>query len=239
MCSGRVDMEFVLRAFMKGMDGVFIGGCRLGECNYITHGNFHALNMVHLCKKIMEHIGINPGRLRIEFMSAGEGNLFAEVVDDFTKQVNQLGTLGSSEQADPDQLRQRIAQVSRLVPYLKVSLREKLDTRPASLADYADLYSLDQVGQLLDQATSYYIDPAKCQACGTCFKRCPVEAIKGGKNLIHVIDQDKCIKCGTCLEVCPSRFSAVQALSGQAVPAPIAEEQRTIARKGAAAPAQA
>ena len=45
MCSGRVDLEFVLRAFSNGMDGVFVGGCRLNECNYITHGNYDALNM--------------------------------------------------------------------------------------------------------------------------------------------------------------------------------------------------
>ena len=48
MCSGRVDLAFVLRAFSKGMDGVFIGACHLNECNYITHGNYHALNMVLL-----------------------------------------------------------------------------------------------------------------------------------------------------------------------------------------------
>ena len=56
MCSGRVDLSFVLRAFSKGMDGVFIGGCRLNECNYVTQGNYHALGMVLLCKKIMELI---------------------------------------------------------------------------------------------------------------------------------------------------------------------------------------
>ena len=62
MCSGRVDLAFVLRAFSNGMDGVFIGGCRLNECNYITHGNYDALNMLLLCRKIMEHIGLNPER---------------------------------------------------------------------------------------------------------------------------------------------------------------------------------
>src|SRR4030043_333323 len=87
MCSGRVDLEFVLRAFSNGMDGVFIGGCRLNECNYITHGNYDALNMVLLCRRIMEHIGLNPERLRIEFLSSGEGNLFAEVVNDIVKKV--------------------------------------------------------------------------------------------------------------------------------------------------------
>jgi len=96
MCSGRVDLEFVLRAFSNGMDGVFIGGCRLNECNYITHGNYDALSMVLLCKKIMAHIGLNPERLRIEFMTSGEGNLFTEVVDEFSKNVMDLGPLGKA-----------------------------------------------------------------------------------------------------------------------------------------------
>jgi coenzyme F420-reducing hydrogenase delta subunit len=84
MCSGRVDLEFILRAFSNGQDGVLVGGCRLGECNYITHGNYDALSNVHLCRKIMGAIGLNPERLRIEFMSGADGNLLAEVVNDFT-----------------------------------------------------------------------------------------------------------------------------------------------------------
>src|SRR4030065_2711845 len=94
MCSGRVDLAFVLRAFSNGMDGVFVGGCRLNECNYITHGNYDALNMVLLCKRIMEHIGLNPDRLRIQFASSAEGNLFADVMNEFGNQVRELGTLG-------------------------------------------------------------------------------------------------------------------------------------------------
>jgi len=65
---------------------------------------------------------------------------------------------------------------------------------------------------------SYYIKPEKCQACLICPRECPVGAITGGKNLVHVIDQDKCTKCGTCLEVCPPRFGAVVKLSGEPVP---------------------
>jgi len=65
---------------------------------------------------------------------------------------------------------------------------------------------------------SYYIQPEKCQACQICLRECPVGAITGGKNLVHVIDQDKCTKCGTCLEVCPPRFGAVAKLSGEPVP---------------------
>jgi len=64
-----------------------------------------------------------------------------------------------------------------------------------------------------------------------CARKCPVDAIDGGKKTIHIIDQEKCTRCGTCFEVCPSRFSAVQKLSGEPVPDPIAEEKRTIVRK--------
>jgi NADH-quinone oxidoreductase subunit F len=81
------------------------------------------------------------------------------------------------------------------------------------------------------ELTAYHIDPAKCQACMICARKCPVDAIDGGKKTIHIIDQEKCTRCGTCFEVCPSRFNAVQKLSGEPVPAPIAEEERTIVRK--------
>ena len=65
---------------------------------------------------------------------------------------------------------------------------------------------------------AYYILPERCQACIICLRECPVGAITGDKNIVHVIDQDKCTKCGTCLEVCPPRFAAVAKLSGEPVP---------------------
>ena len=77
---------------------------------------------------------------------------------------------------------------------------------------------------------AYHIDPEKCQACTTCARKCPSEAIVGGKNQIHVIDQEKCTKCGTCFEVCPPRFGSVRKISGEPVPAPIPEEARIIVR---------
>lgn len=78
---------------------------------------------------------------------------------------------------------------------------------------------------------SYFIDPAKCQACMICLRKCPADAIDGRKKHIHIIDQDKCTKCGTCYEVCPSKFGAVKKVSGEPVPAPIPEDERTIVRK--------
>jgi NADH-quinone oxidoreductase subunit F len=82
---------------------------------------------------------------------------------------------------------------------------------------------------------SFYIDPAKCQACMTCARQCPVEAISGGKGIIHVIDQEKCTRCGTCFDVCPDRFRAVTKLSGEPVPEPLPEEKRVIVREPKAA----
>ncbi len=79
---------------------------------------------------------------------------------------------------------------------------------------------------------SYYIEPEKCQACMICLRNCPVEAISGDKNLIHIIDQSKCTKCGTCLEVCPLRFSAVTKLSGVKLPQPVPEGTEVIRKRG-------
>jgi len=232
MCSGRVDLAFVLRAFSNGMDGVFIGGCRLNECNYVTHGNYHALNMVLLLKRIMEHIGLNPERLKIEFMSGAEANVFVETVNGFVKKVKALGPLGQGEGIKQNELKSRLAEISKLVPYLKLVNQEKLASRLKTPEEYDGLFTKDEIDRLFREMVSYYIDPEKCQACMTCLRRCPAEAIVGGKNKIHVIDQDKCIKCGTCLEVCPPRFESVKKISGQPVPPPIPEEKRTLVRKG-------
>ena len=79
---------------------------------------------------------------------------------------------------------------------------------------------------------AYYIQPETCQACLICLRNCPVEAITGGKNLIHTIDQDKCTKCGVCLEVCPPRFDAVVKLSGVAIPEPVPPGTEVICKRG-------
>jgi F420-non-reducing hydrogenase iron-sulfur subunit len=231
MCSGRVDLSFILRAFSKGMDGVFIGGCHLNECNYVTHGNYHALNMVLLAKRILEHIGLNPERLKIQFMSGAEANLFVETVNGFVKQVKELGPLGETEGLDQNEVKSRIAEISKLIPYIKLVNQTKLASRLQSQEEYDALFTHDEIEGFFRAVVSYYIDPAKCQACSTCLKRCPADAIVGAKNQIHVIDQEKCIKCGTCFEVCPSRFAAVTKISGEPVPPPLPEEARTIVRK--------
>ena len=225
-------MAFVLRAFQKGADGVIIGGCWLGECHYVTEGNYYALNMMHLCKKLLEYTGVNPERLRIEWISAAEGTRFAEIMNDFTARLRELGPACEGEGLDSGEFQSKMGEVIKLVPYIKLTKREKLATRLEKEADYDELYSSEEIERIFTEVVSYYIDPDKCRACMICLRKCPVEAIVGGKNLIHVIDQEKCIRCGTCLDVCPERFSAVSKISGEPVPAPIPEEERTIVRKG-------
>ncbi|OGP51523.1 MAG: methyl-viologen-reducing hydrogenase subunit delta [Deltaproteobacteria bacterium RBG_13_43_22] len=151
MCSGRVDLEFVFRAFSKGMDGVFIGGCRLNECNYITHGNYHALSLVLLGKKILEQIGLNPERLRIAFMSAGEGNLFAEVTNDFVKKVKEIGPLGQNEGLDEQALKVKLEAVTKLVPYIRLVERERLRVPVQSEEAYHKFFKSDELNKLFNE----------------------------------------------------------------------------------------
>ena len=148
MCSGRVDLSFVLRAFSKGNDGVFIGGCHLNECHYITDGNYDALGMVLLCKKIMEHIGVNPERLRLESLSAGEGIRFAEVMNDFGKKIKELGPLGQGGGIDENGLKFKLEAVTRLIPYMKLVERERLRVPVKSEEAYHKFFASDEFNQL-------------------------------------------------------------------------------------------
>ena len=151
MCSGRIDLKFILRAFANGQDGVFIGGCRLNECNYITHGNYDALSNTYLCRKIMEHIGLNPERLRIKFMSAADGNLLAEYTDDFTNKVKELGPLGKSEGIDQNELKFKLEAAIKLVPYMKLVERERLRAPLKSAEVYNDFFESDEINRLFSE----------------------------------------------------------------------------------------
>ena len=148
MCTGRLDLSHVLRAFSKGADGVFIGGCHLNECNYITHGNFHALSMVNICRKMMQHIGLNPERLRIEFMSGSEANLFVEGVNDFVKTVKRLGPLGKGEGIDKKGLKSKLEAATGLVPYIRLVERERLRIPVKSKEEYEKFFDSDEFNRL-------------------------------------------------------------------------------------------
>ena len=92
MCTGRVDPSFILRAFQLGADGILVAGCHPGDCHY-QEGNFKALRRVLLLKRILREFGIDERRLRLEWISAAEGEKFAKVSTEFTEELRALGPL--------------------------------------------------------------------------------------------------------------------------------------------------
>ncbi|UCE16752.1 MAG: hydrogenase iron-sulfur subunit [Candidatus Bathyarchaeota archaeon] len=90
MCSGRIHPALILEAFRSGADGVLVAGCHLGDCHYIS-GNYKTQNRVLMLKKVLEQLGLEPERLRLEWVSASEGDRFAKVVKDMTEEMKKLG----------------------------------------------------------------------------------------------------------------------------------------------------
>ena len=90
MCSSRINPSFVIRAFQLGADGVLVGGCHPGDCHYGT-GNLYARRKLAITKKLLEFAGMEPERFRVEWISASEGNKYAEVVESFTNELKALG----------------------------------------------------------------------------------------------------------------------------------------------------
>jgi len=96
MCSGRVDPTFVISAFRKGADGVLICGCHPGDCHY-NEGNYNMLRRLPLIRKLLAQFGIEPERVRLEWVSASEGDRYAHVATEFTEEIRQLGPLNWAE----------------------------------------------------------------------------------------------------------------------------------------------
>ncbi len=92
MCSGRVDPAFILDAFRRGADGVLICGCHPGDCHYIE-GNYKCMRRMPLTQLLLQQLGIDRNRMRLEWVSASEGGRFQEVITEFTEQIRALGPL--------------------------------------------------------------------------------------------------------------------------------------------------
>jgi len=92
LCSSRIDPQHILQSFQKGADAVFIGGCHPGDCHY-QNGNYKTLRRVHLLKKQLEQLGIDPDRLHLQWISASEGKKFARTMQSFTARIKELGPM--------------------------------------------------------------------------------------------------------------------------------------------------
>jgi coenzyme F420-reducing hydrogenase delta subunit len=150
MCSGRVDLKFVFRAFANGCDGVLIGGCRLNECNYATQGNYDALAVTLIGRHLLARVGLHPDRLRISFMSGGDGNLLAEAATSFSQRIRELGPLGAGEGVDAELLGLKLRALERLAPFLRLVERERLRVPVKSREAYEAFFGGEEGKKLLD-----------------------------------------------------------------------------------------
>jgi len=151
MCTGRVDPAHILQAFSNGADGVYIGGCWPGECHYVTEGNYHALGMTLLFKKLMKYMGINPERLRIEWVSASEGIRFANVMNEFGTKIEELGPLGKSEGTDENEFKFKLEAVRNLLPYIKLVERERMRVPSDSVEEYEKFFAGDEADRIFHE----------------------------------------------------------------------------------------
>ena len=97
MCSGRVQPDFILKAFQLGADGVLVLGCHPGDCHY-AEGNYKLLRRMELLKKMLSQLGIEDERVRLDWVSASEGDRFISIVSDITEKVRTLGPFKQNEQ---------------------------------------------------------------------------------------------------------------------------------------------
>ncbi len=96
MCSGRIEPTFIFQAFAQGADGVMIAGCHPGDCHY-NSGNYKAMRRVMLLRNMLPQLGVEPERLRLEWISASEASKFRSAVNGFIDEITELGSLTSSE----------------------------------------------------------------------------------------------------------------------------------------------
>ncbi len=102
MCSGRLDPQFVLKAFREGADGVLIGGCHLGDCHYME-GNYKALRRYILLQRMLKNMSLEEERLRLEWISASEGEKVQKSINDMTEKLRKLGPLNLTPLSQPHQ----------------------------------------------------------------------------------------------------------------------------------------
>jgi len=90
MCSGRIRPEAVFKALSNGIDGVLVLGCHIGDCHYLT-GNHRTAKRMLVLEKLLDHLGVDPRRLKVDWISASEGEKFSRTITTFTEQIKKLG----------------------------------------------------------------------------------------------------------------------------------------------------
>ena len=146
MCSTRVEPSFVLKSFLRGADGVLVGGCHLGDCHYVT-GNYYTIGKMNTARKLLRYAGIDERRLRLEWISASEGEKFAKVVTEFTEELQKLGPLKDELK---DNLALRAAYNASLKPRIRIiAVKERMLTTEGN--KYGELYTFYEFNRIADE----------------------------------------------------------------------------------------
>jgi Fe-S oxidoreductase/coenzyme F420-reducing hydrogenase delta subunit len=201
MCSGRMHPAFILGALEMGADGVFVTGCHPGDCHY-TFGNRSGEEAVETAIEMAQMAGLNGDRIRLQWVSASEGALFARSVEEFTRQISDLG---------PNPLLREPLEQSVLDMVCSPLEDMRVPLAPGDAPDTTE----EGMGVLRDafDSTRAY----RCIECGKCTGICPVTArfpafhprklvIKGMYGLDGELAYDHtiwaCLECGLCREAC-------------------------------------
>jgi len=150
MCTGRIDPSMILEAFLLGVDGVLILGCKEGECHYVT-GNIEAANKIDMTSRLMKIIGINQDRLYFGHLSSAEGARFVELVEGFTKRIREIGPLESETKEGGEELKFRLEAAKAAVESEK--LRWVIGKKTEFMDQgnkYGERFTRHEIGRLLD-----------------------------------------------------------------------------------------
>ncbi len=153
MCSGRVDLAHVFRALRLGMDAVFVGGCHINDCHYVTEGNYDAIATIEVGRELLRRVGVRPERVRLEWVSAGEGIRFAGIMNEYAAQIQALGPLGrgAGEGLEPPELHRRLDAVAQLVPFVRLALTGRLRPGVRTEEAYRQFFAGDRFRRLFDE----------------------------------------------------------------------------------------
>ena len=119
LCTGQLDARYVLEAFLRGADGVLVVGCKLGECHYFD-GNYQAKLKIDAVKIMLKRAGVEPERLRMDFMSAAEGAKFAEAVRSFSEEICSLGPTPILDEKHRAKLKKSISALSEAMSRMRL-----------------------------------------------------------------------------------------------------------------------
>ncbi len=155
MCSTRIDPVIILETLYNGADGVFIGGCHLGDCHYIT-GNYHTMHKLDMTKQLIEMAGLDKNRVRLEWISASEGQRFANIVKDFTEEIKRLGQSPISASLREDKKDEKILRTIKIAKNAAMSFRlRSVVARIRKSVDEGNVYgekvSQEKFQQLMSQ----------------------------------------------------------------------------------------